>query len=140
MHSCTSLLINCYNMKALRIRISDLRQHHTISDYILNILMKAIRYDESLAHLHELGGREKFSIRNIEFYGLGGFSSRPPGPRTTMLLSCPMEDAHRIRETAKRKETTISGLVLHALRLAWAIPDGKPPAPQPRGVIDDFVI
>src|SRR5215470_20438330 len=140
MQSRTTLLINCSKKEALRIRESAARQRRTISGYVLNILMKAIRYDESLAHLHELGGREKFSIRNIEFYGLGGFSSPPPGPRTTMLLSCPMEDAHRIRETAKRKETTISGLVLHALRLAWAIPDGKPPAPQPRGVIDDFVI
>ena len=133
MRNRTSLLINCSQKEAKRIRETAGRQRRTISGYVLNILMKAIRFDESLTRLRALGGEEKLSVRNIEFFGLGGFSIRPTGPRTTMLLSCSIEDAQRIRETAKRKETTISGLVLHALRLAWAIPDGKPPAPQPRG-------
>ena len=124
----TSLLINCSQREAHRIRETAARQRRTISGYVLNILMKAIRFDESLAHLRALGGDEKLSVRNLEFYGLGGFSTRPTGPRTTMLLSCPVEDARKIRETAKRKEITISGLVLHALRLAWSIPDAKNPA------------
>ena len=120
-----TLLINCSQREARRIRETATRQRRTISGYVLNILMKAIRFDESLTRLREVGGEEKLAVRHLEFYGLGGFSARPSGPRTTMLLSCSKEDAHRIRETAKRKETTMSGLVLHALRLAWAADRGS---------------
>ena len=119
------MLINCSQKEAKRIREIAARQRRTISGYVLNIVLKAIRFDESLTHLRAVGGDEKLSVRDIEFYGLGGFSTRPHGPRTTMLLSCSMEDAKKIRDTAKRKETTMSGLVLHALSLAWSIPDGK---------------
>jgi len=122
------LLINCSQKEARRIRETAARQRRTISGYVLNILMKAIRFDESLTRLKELGGDEALPVKHIEFFGLGGFSSRPTGPRTTMLLSCTKEEARRIRETAKRKETTMSGLVLHALRLAWAAPDARSPA------------
>src|SRR5262249_28900618 len=129
----TALLINCSQKEAQRIRETAARQRRTISGYVLNILMKAIRFDESLARLRELGADEKLAVRNIEYYGLGGFSVRPMGPRTTMLLSCSKGDAQRIRATAKRKETTMSSLILHALRLAWATPDGRnaavPPTP-----------
>src|SRR5262250_774785 len=112
MRNRTTLLINCSQKEAQRIRETAARQRRTISGYVLNILMKAIRFDESLTRLRSLGGEEKLSVRNFELYGLGGFSTRPTGPRTTMLLSCPVEDARKIRETAKRKEITISGLVL----------------------------
>jgi hypothetical protein len=127
MRTRASLLINCSLKEAIRIRETAARQRRTISGYVLNILMKAIRFDESLTHLRSLGGDASLPVRDIELFGLGGFTRRPAGPRTTMLLSCPTEDAEKIRQTAKRKEVTISGLVLHALRLAWAIPDGKHP-------------
>jgi len=128
----TTLLVNCSQKEAKRIRETAARQRRTISGYVLNIVLKAIRFDESLTHLRAVGGDERLSVRDIEFYGLGGLSRRPPGPRTTMLLSCSIEDAQKIRDTAKRKETTMSGLVLHALSLAWSIPDGKT-APLMRG-------
>ena|SRR5215470_13188309 len=119
----SALLINCSKKEALKIREIAARQRRTISGYVLNILMKAIRVDEGLSRLRALGLEQKPRVRDIELYGLDGVSSRPRGPRTTMLLSCPIEEAQRIRETAKRKGTTISGVVLHALRLAWIVSD-----------------
>jgi hypothetical protein len=132
MRTRTALLINCSQKEALKIREIAARQRRTISGYVLNVVMNAIKFDESLARLRALGVEDRLHIRHIEFYGLEGVSPRPPGPRTTMLLSCPKEDARRIREAAQRKGTTISGVVLHALRLAWAVSDqrnaGLPPA------------
>ena len=92
--------------------------------------MKAIRVDEGLSRLRALGVEQKVPVPNIELYGLDGVSSRPRGPRTTMLLSCSSEEAHRIREAARRKETTISGVVLHALRLSWVVSDEQLRAPH----------
>src|SRR5262245_22135876 len=128
MRTRTTLLINCSRIEADRIRGMAARQRRTISGYVLNILMNAIRFDEGITRLRETGGDTRLRVKDIEYYGLGGFSTRPPGPRTTMLLSCSFEDARRIRDTAKRKEITISGLVLHALRRIWAVPDGQAPA------------
>ena len=119
------LLINCSQGEAERIRKTAARQHRTISGYVLNVVLAAIRFDDSLTHLRSVGGDSRVSVRDIELYGLDGFSARPPGPRTTMLLSCSTDDARRIRETAKRKEITISGLVLHALRRTWTIPGAR---------------
>src|SRR5215472_11706929 len=99
------LLINCSQKEAQKIRAIAARQRRTISGYVLNILMNAIRFDESLARMRALGFEERPHVRDIELYGLEGISTRPPGPRTTMLLSCPEEEAKRIREAAKRKET-----------------------------------
>lgn len=130
----TALLINCSKKEAQKIREIAGRQRRTISGYILNVLMNAIRLDEGLARLRALGVEARLPVRDIEFYGLEGVSSPPPGPRTTMLLSCTVEEAQRIRETAKRKEITISGLVLHALRLAWMVSDRQVVAP-PSGAI-----
>jgi|SRR5215471_7690035 len=123
MGSRNPLLINCSLKEARKIREVAARQRRTISGYVLNIVMKAIRVDEGLTRLRALGVQETPFVRDIEFYGLDGFSRRPPGPRTTMLLSCPIEEAQQIREAAKRKETTISGLVLHSLRLSWIVSD-----------------
>jgi hypothetical protein len=125
----TALLINCSKKEAQKIREIAGRQRRTISGYILNLVMNAIRLDEGLARLRALGVEERLPVRDIEFYGLEGVSSRPVGPRTTMLLSCTIEEAQRIRETAKKKEITISGLVLHALRLAWMVSDRQVLAP-----------
>jgi len=119
MRNRAALLINCSRKEAQKIREIAARQRRTISGYVLNILMKAIRLDEGVARLRALGVEERRLVRDPKFYGLDGVSRRPSGPRTTMLLSCPVEEARRIREAAKRKEITISGLVLHALRLSW---------------------
>jgi hypothetical protein len=40
-----------------------------------------------------------------------------------MLLSCSVDEAQRIRDAAKRKETTISGLVMHGLGRGWILAD-----------------
>ena len=132
----TALLIHCSIEEAQRIRETAARQRRTISGYVLNIIMKAVRLDEGIARLRALGVEEKRLVRDTKFHGLDGVSSRPPGPRTTMLLSCPVEEAQRIRAAAKRREITISGVVLHALRLAWIDSDRQfgisPPEPAKR--------
>jgi hypothetical protein len=123
------LLINCAEKEAREIRERAARQRRTISGYIMNILMPAIRFDDSIARLRELGAEERPHLRDIDLYGLEGFSRRPPGPRTTMLLSCSAKEAHQIREAAKRRETTISALILHGLRRAWLLANRNLPPP-----------
>ncbi len=49
---------------------------------------------------------------------------RCPGPRTTMLIRCTTDEAARIRSAAKRRDTTISGFVLHTLRCSWVVAEG----------------
>src|SRR5579859_3121053 len=117
----TVLLLNCARSEAARIRAAAGRQRQTISGYVLNIIMRAIRFDDSLAHLRQLGVDARISVPGMEYYGLEGISRRPPGPRTTMLLSCSTVEARLIREAAKRREIPMSRLVLHALRRSWIV-------------------
>src|SRR5215831_8570021 len=49
--------------------------------------------------------------------------SPPPSNRTTMLIRCSKEEAQRIRAGAKRRSTTISHFVLHALAVSWSAGD-----------------
>lgn len=115
------LLLNCALSEATGIRAAAERQRQTISGYVLNIVMRAIRFDDGLTRLRELGVEARISIYGIDLYGLKGISKRPPGPRTRMLLSCSKDDARLIREAAKRRETPTSRLVLHALRRSWMV-------------------
>ena len=67
-----ALLINCSKKEAQKIREAAGRQRRTISGYVLNILMNAIRLDEGLARLRALGVEKRLPVRDIEFYGLEG--------------------------------------------------------------------
>lgn len=122
----TSLLINCSANEASRIRESARHDRRTISGYVMNVLMKAIKFDRSLERARAMGIETRISSLDIERYGLGGVSRPPPGPRTTMMLSCSVEEASEIRKEAESKGTTISGLVLHALRKSWEMIDRTP--------------
>jgi len=108
----TSLLINCSEQEAREIRVQAKLQRRTISGYVLNIAMRAVGYDDQLF------------ARFDRLLSFDSSSGRQPGaarPRTTMHLHCFEGEAKRIRNAAKRRETTISGFVLHSVRRSWAV-------------------
>ena len=103
-----SLLINCSKAEAQEIRHQAQRQRRTVSGYVMNIVMRAVEFDDEL------------------FVRLNGVRTlRPPWdyrdekPRTTVHFYCSRQEAERVRKAAKRRETTISGFVLHSLHRSW---------------------
>lgn len=82
-------------------------QRRTISGYVLNIVMRAVRMDEQFFQHHQRIGADS------------GKHAR--GSRTTMLIRCLQEEAGRIRVCAERRDTNISAFVLHALHRAWTV-------------------
>jgi uncharacterized protein (DUF1778 family) len=112
----TALLINCSQEELCHVRDFAELEHRTLSGYVLNIVMRAVAFEEklftSLPKLHEANPL------------LGWQLARPAGRRTTMLLRCSTAEATRIRAAAKRRRVTISGFVLHALRRSWMISKG----------------
>jgi uncharacterized protein (DUF1778 family) len=112
----TALLIYCSQDELARIRERAALEHRTVSGYVLNILMRAIAFEESLyAKLKPTSGLSR---------ALATQAVCSPGPRTNMLLRCSEEEAERIRNAAKRRETTISGFVRLALRRSWSVAAG----------------
>jgi len=107
-----SLLINCSVQEAREIRAQAKLQRRTVSGYALNIAMRAVGYDDQLfARFKRLSG----------FGSTWGHQHRAARPRTTMHLHCSEAEADRIRNAAKRRETTISGFVLHCVRRSWEV-------------------
>src|SRR5215831_2459763 len=107
----TALLLNCSEEEAQSVREQARLQRRTLSGYILNILMRTIEVDEKFFSVSRLVPLARES------------ATRPPGPRTTMLLRCSEEEARRIRGSARRRGITISGFVLRSLRRSWKIAD-----------------
>jgi hypothetical protein len=91
-----------------------------ISGYILNIVMRVVDFEERI--LPKTGG--------LYAFGRMGTLTRPPGPRTTLLLRCSTEESERIRRAAKTTDSTISGLVLYSLKLSWAAQDRRSHSPS----------
>jgi hypothetical protein len=127
----TVLLLNCSHREARKIREVAKHQRRTISGYVLNILIKAVRIEKNLNRLKSLGSSVLVRPRDMDLFNeLQGCARRLRGPRTTMLLSCSAEEAGQIRETAKTKAMTISGLVLGALRHSWDLNEMAIPSSQ----------
>ncbi len=107
----TALLVRCYAGEADRIRVEAQRESRTISDYVLNIAVKAAAADDYL-----------FSKRNHD--SMNEFRSRrlpgAPGQRTAILVRCASAEAERIREAARRREMRINSFILQALKNAWS--------------------
>jgi hypothetical protein len=99
------LLINCSRGQAARARELAESQRRTISGYVLNIVMRAVEFEEKhLARVERLG---PYPIR------------RPPGPRARVLIRCSAQEAKRIRMAAARRQMTICGYVLYCLERSW---------------------
>ena len=109
----TALLIRCSVDEAASIRDRAERDRRTVSAYVLTRLDAALQMEELLfARLSRFQEFNRLSIRA---------PARPPGPRTAILLRCSEDEAKRIRATAERRQTTISGFVLHAIRRSWKV-------------------
>ena len=104
----TSLLINCCKAEAQEVRRQAKRQRRTVSGYVMNIVLRSVEFDDQLfAELNSLRMLHPKSVL------------RAPGPRTTLHLYCSAKEAKRVRNAAKRRGRTISGLVLHSLHRSW---------------------
>lgn len=109
----TALLIRCSVDEAATIRDRAERDRRTVSAYVLTRLDAALQMEELLfARLSRFQEFNRISIRT---------PGRPPGPRAAILVRCSGDEAKRIREAARRRQTTISGFVLHALRRSWKV-------------------
>jgi len=103
-----ALLISCSVEEVRTIREPAKLQHRGISSYVLNILIRAVEFEERLL---EKGDR---------VYSLFCETPRRPlCPRTTLLLRCSVQESERIRKAAKTRDTTISEYVLCCLRRSW---------------------
>ena len=112
----SALLINCSEKEARKIHEQAALQRRGVSSYVLNIVSRAVEFDDRIfAAINGLPGSK---IRRL------------PGPRTTLLLRCSVEEAKRIRTAAKRRQTTISGFVLQALRRSWKVAEALPRPPE----------
>jgi len=91
-------------------------QHRTVSGYVLNIIMRAVAFEETLLLRIPIPAVTRRNPSNLALLG--------SGPKTAVLLRCSKDEASRIRETAKRRQTSISGFVRQSLKRSWSITDG----------------
>ena len=109
----TALLIHCSRREAETIRARARQERRIINGYVLNLLDSFLEFDERLFH------------KLTSFTHLAALSRKDPrqGPRTAILVRCSTVEASRIRVAAKRRQSTISGFVMHCLRQAWLVED-----------------
>ena len=118
----TALLIRCSAEEATKTREEAAEQRRTMSAYVLNIVLRSLPYEE-MRQPH----RSALSNRRASMHG----DLWAPSPRTAILVRCSQYEAARIRAAANRRQATISGFVLHALRRAWAVKEAAPALPLP---------
>jgi uncharacterized protein (DUF1778 family) len=115
------MLIRCGVEEAAQIRNLARNENRTISGYVLNIMERALRIEDKLAT--HMSGYRTFNRT------LARTPLRVPGPRTAILVRCYVDQADRIRAAAARRDTTVSAFVLHSLRTAWNVAQGRPTPP-----------
>ena len=108
----TALLICCSVEEAASIRNEAEGERRTVSNYVLNIVMRTVAMEEDLLRPRDVRLPDRMLPKP---------TVRSPGPRTAILIRCSIAEARKIRAIAKRKETTISGFVLQCLRRSWNI-------------------
>lgn len=106
-------MIYCSEDELANIRRRAELEHRTVSGYVLNIVMRAVAFEELVFSRLPVGNplAPKPAMRSA-------------APRTTMLLRCSTDEALRIRAAVKRRNSTISGFVRHALTRSWNVADG----------------
>src|SRR5437667_12097667 len=100
-----ALIISCSRQQAATIHQRAELERRTVSGYVLRILMRWLDLEERLAVIQQEGDPPLTALQPV----------RPSGKRTTMLLRCSKEEAHRSRAGATRRCTTTSASVIHAL-------------------------
>jgi hypothetical protein len=100
------LLIACSKEEASTIREKAAEETRTISAYVLRIVMRSVQIDEKFfADFRRLAHLNSALVK--------------PRPRTVVLIRCSDKESARIRATAVRRDSTISGYVIHCLRRSW---------------------
>src|SRR5262245_50851802 len=114
----TALLLRCSVEEARQIRDGANMERRSVSGYVLNVLDRALRTEElmfaRLQHGPDLNRTLSRMPRLV------------PGPRTVIFVRCSVYEASRIRDAARRRNTTISGFVLHSLRRTWNVAHNPP--------------
>jgi hypothetical protein len=108
----TALLIRCTTDEADRIRIEADKQRRTISGYVLQIALRVVEMEDRLF--------SKLSNFRTTNQILSRRSLIAPGARTAILVRCGVDEAERIRESARRRDIPINAFVLQSLKRAWA--------------------
>jgi|SRR5215471_11383918 len=116
----TALLIRCQPEDAAKIRHYAAVERRTVSGYVLNVLDKTLKVEDSL--WEKLG-------RYQHFQDLTRVAARFPhhfgAYKTTFLIRCTREEAERIRVAAERRQLTISDFVMHSLQRFWSAAAGR---------------
>lgn len=98
--------MSCSEDQADLVRRRSTAERRSMSAYVLNILMRKLELEEPLRP--SLPRRSAWQK-----------PSRQPGPRTTFLVRCSVEEATRIKAAAAARSWTISSFVLDALERSW---------------------
>jgi hypothetical protein len=100
------LLLACSQEEASTIREKAAEETRTISAYVLRIVMRSVQIDEKFfADFSKLANLNPALVK--------------PRPRTVVLIRCSDKESVRIRTTAVRRDSTISGYIIHCLRRSW---------------------
>lgn len=113
----SALLIRCSETEAAMIRDRAALERRTVSGYILNVLDRILRTEDSL--FQKLSRYESFNRT------LGRAPTRSHGPRTALLIRCTTAEANRIRTAAERRQIGMSDFVVHSLRQFWTVAAGR---------------
>jgi predicted HicB family RNase H-like nuclease len=114
----TALFIRCTVSEADRIRIEAEKDHRSISEYVVDVLARAIDLEDRL-----------YARKTANSQLSRAIAQKPPnepGPRTGILVRCDEVEAARIRNAARRRDVPINAFVLQRLKRAWAA-TGVPP-------------
>jgi hypothetical protein len=103
----SAILLCCSKQEARTLHEQAHHERRTVSAYVLNIIMKAVHWDE------------RFSFRLTDVAQLYAIRSR--GPRTKVLLRCSQQEASRIHKAAKKGATSVSAFIMTQLRTAWQV-------------------
>jgi hypothetical protein len=114
----TAVIISCTQGDAAFTRERARSRRQTISGYILDVVMRLIVIDDRL-----------FATYARLAPSTWRHPAPAPGPKTTLLIRCSQEEANRIRLAAKRRDSTVSAFVRHALHLSWKATLNHPPVP-----------
>jgi|SRR5215469_4642704 len=115
-----ALLIRCITEEAVTIRHCAAVERRTVSGYVLNVLDKALKVEDSL--WQQLGQSHFQDLH----YVIASSQQRFGGDRTTILIRCTRDEATRIRMAAEHRQITISAFVIHSLQRFWAVAKGRP--------------
>ena len=101
----TALLIRCAKEDADRIRAEAEKEQRTISSYVASAAMMAVRSNELLSSRRDAIVSHPATVKN--------------GNRAAILVRCRADEAHSIREAAKRRSVPLNTFVIRSVEQLW---------------------